>query len=68
MRKMVGTVGWNKHGVMYEFLSLDARNKGMADVVRHCLAEAAWTEVCVPKLIHAPGSPHSAQRIAALEK
>lgn len=68
MRKLVGAVDWNKHGVMYEFLSLDARNKGMAEVVRHCLAEAAWTEACVPKLIHAPGSPHSAQRIAALGK
>ena len=68
MRKLVGAVDWNNHGVMYEFLSLDARNKGMADVVRHCLAEAAWTEACVPKLIHAPGSPHIAQRIAALEK
>lgn len=68
MRKLVGTVGWNKHGVMYEFLSLDARNKAMAEVVRRCPAEAEWTEVCVPKLIHAPGSPHIAQRIAALEK
>ena len=68
MRKLVGTVGWNKHGVIYEFLSPDARNKGMAEVVRRCPAEADWTEVCVPKLIHAPSTPHIAQRIAALEK
>ena len=68
MRKLAGTVGWNKHGVMYEFLSLDQRNKAMAEVVRRCPEEAEWTEVCVPKLVHAPGSPHIAVRVHALEK
>ena len=68
MRKMVAAVGWNKHGVMYEFLSLAARNAGMAEMGRLYPEMESWTNVCVPKLIHAPGSPHVAERIAAIEK
>lgn len=68
MRKLTGVVGWNKHGVMYEFLSPEARSQSMAEVVRRYPEQAAWTEVCVPKLVHAPGSPHIAVRIHALEK
>jgi hypothetical protein len=68
MRKMVSTVGWAKHGVMYEFLSLDARNAGMTEVGRLYPEMEAWTGICVPKLVHAPGSPHIAQRIAFIEK
>jgi hypothetical protein len=68
MRKMVSTVGWAKHGVMYEFLSLDARNAGMSEVAHLYQEMEAWTGVCVPKLVHAPGSPHIAQRIAVIEK
>ena len=68
MRKMVSAVGWNKHGVMYEFLSLDARSAGMAQMGKLYPEMEAWTNVCVPKLIHAFGSPHVAQRIFVLEK
>jgi hypothetical protein len=68
MRKMVSAVGWNKHGVMYEFLSLAARNAGMAEMGKLYPEMTAWTEVCVPKLVHAPGSPHIAERIFVLEK
>jgi hypothetical protein len=68
MRKMVSAVGWNRHGVMYEFLSLAARNAGMVEMGRLYPGMEAWTNVCVPKLIHAPGSPHVAERIAAIEK
>jgi len=34
MRKMVSVTGWAKHGVIYEFASLDARNEGMPAVAR----------------------------------
>jgi hypothetical protein len=68
MRKLVGTVGWNKHGVMYEFTSLEGRAQAMAEVTRRSPQEAEWTEVCVPKLVHAPGSPHIAVRVHELEK
>jgi hypothetical protein len=68
MRKLVSTVGWNKHGVIYEFLSLAARNAGMAQVAKLYPEMEAWTDVCVPKLVHAPGSPHIGERIFVLEK
>jgi hypothetical protein len=68
MRKMVSAVGWNRHGVMYEFLSLEARIAGMAEMARLYPEMTKWTEVCVPKLIHAFGSPHIGERIFVLEK
>ncbi len=68
MRKLVGTVGWNKHGVIYEFLSLDARKTAVASVPVLYPELEAWTNICVPKLEHAFGSPHVAERIFVLEK
>ncbi|MEQ1776350.1 MAG: hypothetical protein ABL891_21425 [Burkholderiales bacterium] len=68
MRKMVGVVGWNKHGVMYEFLSLEARRAAVASVPVLYPEMEAWTNISVPKLVHAFGSPHVAERIFALEK
>lgn len=68
MRKLVSAVGWNKHGVIYEFLSLAARNAGMAEVAKLYPEMEAWTDVCVPKLVHAYGSPHIGERISVLEK
>lgn len=68
MRKMVSTVGWNKHGVMYEFTSLESRTAGMAEVAKLYPEMEAWTHAAVPRLVHAFGSPHIAQRIAVLEK
>lgn len=68
MRKMVSAVGWNKHGVMYEFASLEARVAGMAEVARLYPDMEAWTQAAVPRLVHAYGSPHIAARIAVLEK
>jgi hypothetical protein len=68
MRKMLSAVGWNRHGVMYEFTSLEARAAGMAEVARLYPEMEAWTQAAVPRLIHAHGSPHIARRIAVLEK
>ena len=68
MRKLVGTVGWNKHGVIYEFLSLEARKIAVESVPQLYPEMEAWTNICVPKLVHAFGSPHVAERIFALEK
>jgi len=68
MRKLAGSVGWNKHGVMYEFLSMAARQAAVASVPEIYPEMEAWTNTCVPKLIHAFGSPHVAERIFVLEK
>lgn len=68
MRKMVSAVGWNRHGVMYEFTSLEARIAGMTQVAKLYPEMEAWTLAAVPKLVHAHGSPHIGRRIAVLEK
>jgi hypothetical protein len=68
MRKLSGTVGWNKHGVIYEFLSTAARAAAVAQVPVLYPEMEAWTNTSVPKLVHAFGSPHVAERIFVLEK
>lgn len=68
MRKMVSAVGWNKHGVLYEFASLEARVAGMAEVAKLYPEMDTWTQNCVPRLVHAYGSPHIGRRIAVLDK
>ena len=63
IRKLVSIAGWAKHGVLYEFSSLEARNKYFP---RHedPFPEKEWTDRFVRKLMHAPGSPNVVQRIA----
>ena len=60
-RKLVSIAGWAKHGVLYEFTSLEARNQNF---VGHGDARMkAWSERMVPRLTHAPGSANLALRI-----
>jgi len=68
VRKIVSVAGWAKHGVLYEFVSLDARNKHFPDHEKANPAMEAWTDRFVRKLIHAPGSPNVARRIASVVK
>lgn len=63
MRKLVSVAGWAKHGVLYEFTSLAARNEHFPDHEQANPEMAAWTDRFVRKLLHAPGSPNLAQRI-----
>jgi hypothetical protein len=63
VRKLVSVVGWAKHGVLYEFVSLAERNKYFPTHEKSDPKMAAWTDELVPKLLHAPGSPNVAQRI-----
>jgi hypothetical protein len=53
---------------MYEFTTLEARVAGMAEVARLYPEMDTWTQNCVPRLVHAYGSPHIGKRIAVLEK
>ncbi len=60
-RKLVSVAGWAKHGVLYEFTTLEARNKNF---VGHGDAKMkAWSERMIPRLIHAPGSANLALRL-----
>jgi hypothetical protein len=63
IRKLVSVAGWAKHGVLYEFVSLDARNEHFPDHEKANPEMDAWTDRFVRKLLHAPGSPNLAQRI-----
>lgn len=63
MRKYASVSGWAKHGVMYEFTSLEARAKNFRAHESKSRQQAEWTEQVIAKLVHAPGSPNVAQRI-----
>jgi hypothetical protein len=63
IRKLASVSGWAKHGVLYEFASLEARN-------RHFIAHEdghpdmkAWGDKVTKTLVHAPGSSSLACRI-----
>jgi hypothetical protein len=63
IRKLVSVSGWAKHGVLYEFTSLEERNRQFRAHEATDPKMAQWTEEVVVKLMHAPGSPNVAQRI-----
>jgi hypothetical protein len=63
MRKMVSVVGWAKHAVLYEFLSVEARAAGVAQVPSLYPEMETWTNRFIPHLIHTAGSPNVARRI-----
>ena len=61
MRKLASVSGWAKHGVMYEFTSLEARAKNFRAHEAKNKKTADWTEEVIAKLVHAPGSPNVAR-------
>lgn len=63
IRKLVSVSGWSKHGVMYEFTSLEDRRKNFRAHEHSDPKQAHWTEEVIKKLVHAPGSPAVAARI-----
>jgi hypothetical protein len=63
MRKMVSVVGWAKHAVLYEFLSVEARAEAVAKVAKLYPDMEAWTDRFIPHLVHSAGSPNVARRI-----
>ena len=65
MRKLVSVSGWAKHGVIYEFTSVEGRAKNFR--AREHEGKFSnlkeWTEQVVSKLVHAPGSPNVCERL-----
>jgi hypothetical protein len=62
-RRLASVAGWAKHGVFYEFTSLDMRN---AHFLPHEDAHPeikAYSDLMVQKLIHAPASSTLATRL-----
>ena len=63
MRKLASVSGWAKHGVMYEFTSLEGREKHFRAHEHKDPKQSAFTQEVIAKLVHAPGSPNVAERI-----
>jgi hypothetical protein len=62
-RKLSGVCGWAKHGVLYEFTSLEARNKNFFGHEEADAATKARFDQLVSRLTHAPGSANLASRL-----
>jgi len=63
IRKLASVSGWAKHGVLYEFTSLEDRAKNFRAHEAKDKKHTQWTHDVVAKLMHAPGSPAVARRI-----
>lgn len=63
VRKLVSVSGWAKHGCLYEFTSVEARNRHYPGHENANPEMEAWTDRVVRRLVHAPGSPNVARRI-----
>ena len=63
VRKLVSVSGWSKHAILYEWTSVEARNRLFVDHESSNPEMEAWTDRVVRKLVHAPGSPNLARRI-----
>jgi hypothetical protein len=68
VRKLVSVSGWAKHSVLYEFVSLEERNRHFPDHEKANPEMDAWTDRLVRQLLHAPGSPGVAQRLFSAVK
>lgn len=62
-RKLLSFVGWAKHAILYEYASLEARNKNYLTLEDGHPEIKAWSDRIVPKTRHAPGSASLATRI-----
>ncbi len=62
-RKLASVCGWAKHAILYEYVSLQARNDNYLKMDQGDPAGKAWGDKMVPFLIHAPGSANLATRI-----
>lgn len=67
VRKLVSVAGWAKHAILHEFISVAARNENFVNhEARHHPERAQWSEKVTGQVIHAPGSPNVARRIACV--
>ena len=63
IRKLASVSGWAKHGILYEFISLDARNQNFIGHEDGHPDMKAWGDKVTKKLVHAPASSTLATRI-----
>jgi hypothetical protein len=63
IRKLVSVTGWAKHGALYEFASIEARNRNFLGYESAYPQMDAWSNSLIPRTVHAPGSAHVGRRI-----
>ena len=63
IRKLASVAGWAKHGILYEFASLEARNRHFIGHEDGHPEMKAWGDKVTKRLTHAPGSSSLATRI-----
>ena len=67
VRKLVSVAGWAKHAILHEFTSVAARNENFVNnEARNHPEQARWSEKVTGQVIHAPGSPNVARRLASI--
>jgi hypothetical protein len=63
-RKLVSMLGWAKHGILYEFESLQARTQHFEVPHESRIVDPkAWVGKVVRSTLHTPGSPVVGERI-----
>jgi hypothetical protein len=62
-RRLASVGGWAKQAVLYEFTSIEARNRYFTQHEADRPDMKAWSDRVVPHLIHAPGSANLCNRI-----
>jgi hypothetical protein len=62
-RKLVSLAGWAKHSILYEFTSLEARERHFQGHESLALDDTVWTSKIIGYTIHAPGSPSVGYRL-----
>jgi hypothetical protein len=62
-RRLACIAGWPKHGVLYEYTSLEARLEHFQQHESLGESEGEWTNRVITYTIHSPGSPSVARRI-----
>ena len=62
-RKLLASVGWGKHSILYEYVSLEAREEHFIPHEQLAHESDSWSSRVLPKLIHAPCSPAVGRRI-----
>jgi hypothetical protein len=63
-RKLLGVAGWAKHGVLYEFESLEMRLKHFEEPHESLSLDSShWSARITGNTVHTPGSPTIGTRI-----
>jgi len=63
-RKLVSIVGWAKHGILYEFMEMEADEENFEKRFRDAGLNERWTGRHVLDIVvHAPFGPHAGRRI-----